>query len=251
VSFQDHFSRQSEIYRLGRPTYPEELFKYLASIAPGRQQCWDCATGNGQAAISLSNYFDKVLATDASEKQIESAMPKEHIDYKVSTAEDSGLPTSSVDLITVATAAHWFNLDSFYAEAERVAKPNGILALWTYSEASISKEMDELMEWYMYDFLLSYWPDGRSYVRNKYKTLPFPFEQIETPTFLCKMIWTKEQWLNYVRSWSSYNNYVAKHKTEPLNLLTDKLDRIWNDSDTREITWQLHLKCARLNSALA
>ena len=249
MEFQDYFSRQSEVYLLARPTYPEELFEYLASISPQRKLCWDCATGNGQAATSLAKHFEKVIATDGSQQQIQNAIARENIEYQVAVAEQSGLPSSSIDLITVATAAHWLNHDLFYAEAERVAKPNGILAVWTYSEARISKEIDELMEWFMYDFLLDYWPDGRWYVRNKYRTLPFPFDEIKTPSFFCRMDWNKEQWLNYVRSWSSYNNYVAKHKADPLTYLNDKLAVLWNNTERRQITWELHLKCARLNNS--
>ena len=122
MSFQDHFSRQSGIYLKARPTYPDELFAYLASLAPSNEVCWDCATGNGQAAISLASHFKKVIATDGSQQQIDKAIQKEGVEYRVGTAEDSFLKDKSIDLITVATAAHWFNHDKFYAEALRVAK---------------------------------------------------------------------------------------------------------------------------------
>lgn len=247
MSFQDHFSKQSAIYLKARPTYPDELFAHLARLAPSRKVCWDCATGNGQAAISLAEHFEKVIATDGSLEQIEKAIPKAGVEYRVGTAEESGLKNGSVDLITVATAAHWFNHEKFYAEALRVAKPNGVLAVWTYSEAKISAEIDELMTWFMYTYLHDYWPDGRWYVRNKYETLPFPFTSINMPDFYCKMIWNKEQWLNYVKSWSSYTNYVTKHKTDPLQVIADNLNMLWNDTETREVVWPLHLKCARLN----
>lgn len=247
MSFQDHFSKQAEIYRQARPTYPEELFSYLKNISPGTELCWDCATGNGQAAVSLASHFKKVIATDGSEKQIAQAIPAQNVEYRTGTAEVSGLPSHSVDLITAATAAHWFNHDLFYAEAERVAKPNGILALWTYSEAKISSEIDALMQWFMYDYLHDYWPDGRWYVRNKYTTLPFPFEPLNTPEFFCRMNWSKQQWLNYVMSWSSTTNYISKHNESPLPLLLPKLNLLWKDDEVKEVVWQLHLKCARLN----
>ena len=99
----------------------------------------------------------------------------------------------------------------------------------------------------MYEFLYDYWPDGRWYVRNKYETLPFPFEPISTPDFFCKMDWTKEQWLGYLRSWSSYNNYVTKHHSDPIDVLLPKLNLLWNDSKVNPVIWQLHLKCAQLN----
>ncbi len=248
MEFQDHFSRQSAIYLKARPTYPEDLFSYLSKISPSNELCWDCATGNGQAAISLAQRFKKIIATDGSEQQIQNAIAKENIEYRIGTAEESGLENNSVDLITVATAAHWFNTDLFYKEAERVSKRNGVLAIWTYSEAKISEEIDRLMEWFMYDYLYEYWPDGRWYVRNKYETLPFPFEAIQTPDFFCRMNWNREQWLNYIRSWSAYNNFIAKHSADPIEILLPQLNRLWNSIETKSVVWPLHLKCARLNS---
>jgi ubiquinone/menaquinone biosynthesis C-methylase UbiE len=248
LNFQDHFSKQSNIYRQARPTYPEELFAFLASLTPAKKICWDCATGNGQAAVSLAQHFEKVIATDASEKQIQNAIQKQNIEYRVATAEQSNLPDNYADLITVATAAHWFNFENFYNEVQRVAKPQGILAVWTYSEASITNNIDELMRWFMYDYLNNYWPDGRWYVRNKYETLPFPFQKLETPDFYCRARWNKQQWLNYVMSWSSYNNYLQQNKTDALQKLLPELNLLWNNDEEKEVKWHLHLKCARLNA---
>lgn len=248
MEFQDHFSRQAEMYLKARPTYPDDLFEYLASISPANEFCWDCATGNGQAAISLAKHFKKIIATDGSEKQIKNAIAINNIEYRIRTAEESGLENCSVDLITVATAAHWFNHDLFYAEVERVAKPKGVLAVWAYSEANISTDIDKMMEWFMYEFLYDYWPYGRWYVRNSYTTLPFPFSPIKTPEFVCRTNWNKQQWLNYIMSWSAYNNYVAKHNTDPIEVLLPKLNRLWNEGETKQITWPLHLKCAHINT---
>ncbi len=156
MDFKDFFSRQSDIYLKARPTYPDELFEYLVSISSSSEICWDCGTGNGQAAISLAKYFKKVIATDGSDKQIKNAILKENIEYVVANAEDSGLPEHCADLITAATAAHWFDHDKFYAEVERVAKPNAIIALWAYSEAIIAPPIDKLMAWFMYQFLENY-----------------------------------------------------------------------------------------------
>ncbi len=248
MEFKDHFSRQADIYLKARPTYPEDLFEYLASISPADELCWDCATGNGQAATSLAKHFKKIIASDGSEKQIANAIKTENVEYRVGTAEESGLENNSIDLIAVATAAHWFNHDLFYKEAIRVAKPNGVLAVWTYSGAKISAEIEEVMEWFMYEYLYDYWPDGRWYVRNKYETLPFPFEPVKTPDFFCRMNWNKQQWLNYVMSWSSYTNYVAKHNADPIDFLLPKLKSLWNDDEIKEVIWPLHLKCAQLNT---
>ena len=147
-NFEDHFSKQSETYAQYRPQYPDEIYAYLASISPGLSLAWDCGTGNGQAAIGLAKYFDKVHATDASAEQISRAYPHEKVDYHVEPAEHVSLSNSSTDLVTVAVAIHWFNFDKFYREVKRVLRANGILAAWTYSLTEISSEIDLLIEDY-------------------------------------------------------------------------------------------------------
>src|SRR6188474_1317557 len=114
TSFEDHFSKHSEQYAQYRPQYPDEIYAYLASIAPGHSLAWDCGTGNGQAAVGLAKYFDKVFATDASAEQISRAYVHPKVEYHVEPAEHVSLDDSAVDLATVAVAIHWFNFDEFY-----------------------------------------------------------------------------------------------------------------------------------------
>src|ERR1700716_4217091 len=104
--FKDHFSRQAADYAKFRPSYPREIFDYVGSIAPSRQLAWDCGTGNGQAAVGLASVFARVIATDASEKQIANAEPHERVEYRVAPAENSDIKSGRVDLIMVAQALH-------------------------------------------------------------------------------------------------------------------------------------------------
>src|SRR5207253_9835478 len=143
--FKDHFSGQAAEYAKFRPNYPPKLFDYLASISPGGELGWDCATGNGQAAVGLAEHFAKVIATDASARQIESARPHPSISYRVAPAEASGIDPDSVDLIVVAQALHWFDMDRFFTEAKRVSKESGILAVSTYTRLSINPEIDAIL----------------------------------------------------------------------------------------------------------
>src|ERR1043166_9820982 len=145
MTFKDHFSAQASDYAKFRPGYPSELFEYLGSVAPSRTLAWDCATGNGQAAVELAEVFDRVIATDASEKQIANAQPDARVEYRVAPAENSGLESGTVDLIMVAQALHWFDLPRFYDEARRVLKPNGALAASAYRFFHIAPEIDELV----------------------------------------------------------------------------------------------------------
>ena len=97
-----------------------------------RAVAWACATGNGQAATHLAEYFGRVVATDESAEMIAQAPRDLGIVYRVAEAEDSGLDDRSVDLVTVASAIHWFDLERFYTEVRRIVKPGGTVAIWTY-----------------------------------------------------------------------------------------------------------------------
>ena len=61
--FKDHFSGVAGKYAEFRPSYPRALFEWLATVASRRGRVWDCATGNGQAASGLAEFFEEVLAT--------------------------------------------------------------------------------------------------------------------------------------------------------------------------------------------
>ncbi|MEM5788320.1 MAG: class I SAM-dependent methyltransferase, partial [Syntrophobacteraceae bacterium] len=144
MTFKDHFTRTAADYSKYRPHYPEDLFSFLASVCPGRKTVWDCATGSGQAAIGVSRFFDRVIATDASEEQIRNARPRKGVTYCVTLAEQAALKKGTIDLAMAGQAAHWFELDSFYSELRRVLGRGGIIAIWFYSLFRIDPVLDDI-----------------------------------------------------------------------------------------------------------
>ena len=176
-SFKDYFSGHSSDYVQYRPRYPNELFVFLANVSPGTQRAWDCGTGNGQAASALAGLFSHVVATDASKSQIAHAIQNPGISYRVAKESNSGLDPQSIDLITVAQALHWFDLDLFYAECRRVLRPNGILAVWTYERASITPEVDSIINRFDSETVGRYWPPERRFVDEGYASFAFPFNE--------------------------------------------------------------------------
>src|SRR5713101_9644278 len=146
MSFKDHFSKQAPDYAKFRPQYPPELFEYLGRIAPQQKLAWDCATGNGQAAVALASVFERVIATDASEAQIANAEVNARVEYRVAPAENSGIESDTIDLVMVAQALTWFDLDCFYAEVRRLLKPSGIFAPSAYKLLRIETIQIEPMQ---------------------------------------------------------------------------------------------------------
>lgn len=242
MMFKDYFSKQAADYAIFRPGYQPELFDYLGSIAPSRHLAWDCGTGNGQAAVALASVFDRVIATDASEKQISNAQPHERVQYRVAPAENSGIKSGTIDLIIVAQALHWFDLDRFYGEARRVLKPNGVLAASAYNLLEIEPAIDEVVNRYYYQVVGLFWPPERKLV-EQFVNLPFPFHEIDPPTFEITAQWNLDHLLGYLRTWSSTQRFIAANQRDPLDEIANELHAAWgNAKQTRRVVWPLTLR---------
>ncbi|PJZ52488.1 class I SAM-dependent methyltransferase [Leptospira adleri] len=246
MGFRDHFSSHSSSYSEFRPRYPRELFSYLKGLVPAGNVVWDCGTGNGQAAISLAEYFEKVIATDPSANQISNAESHPRVEYRVCKAEESTLGNHEVDLITVAQAFHWFDVEPFFKEARRVCKKNGILALWGYKMHRISPEVDFLVDRLYEEIVGPYWPPERKYVEEEYKTIPFPFEEISPPSFSMKEEWTVEQVLGYLRTWSSVQKYIQKNENDPVLVVESDLRSAWGNVQTKTVEWPLFFRIGKI-----
>ncbi len=249
MAFTDHFSSLASRYAEFRPTYPPALFAWLAEIVPTRALAWDCACGSGQASIGLAQHFARVIATDASEAQITAAKPHNLIEYCVALAQCSGLAAQSVDLITVAQAVHWFDLDAFYAEVRRVLKPGGILALWTYSlPVTEDGAVQACIRAFYEDIVGPYWPPEHAHLRAHYRTLPFPFAgEIAAPDFYTSMLWTLDQLRGFFHSWSATKSFIKAKGFDPVALQTERLTALWGvPSSARLFVMPLFMRVARL-----
>jgi SAM-dependent methyltransferase len=249
AGFSDHFSTQARTYARARPTYPPALFQWLAAECTRTECVWDCATGNGQAAIALADHFKKVVATDASSAQLAQAPARTNVDYRVATADCSGLPAASVDLVTVAQALHWFDVERFYAEARRVARPDALIAVWTYGRLQLdAPALDTLMQQFYDERIAPCWPPERSHIEDGYARLPFPFEQRSAPAFEMTVQWPLTQLLDYVRSWSATPAYIARHGVDPALELEALLAPLFGPAEAlQRVRWPLQLRVGYLH----
>ena len=246
VPFKDHFSSHAADYAAYRPGYPPALFDFLLTLTAGRRLAWDCATGNGQAAVDLAARFERVIATDASADQIAHAVPHPRVEYRIAAAESSGLPDRSVDLVTVAQALHWFDFDRFYAEVRRVLAPDGAIAAWTYNLARVSPEIDAAIDRLARDVAGPYWPPERRWVDLEYRTIPFPFPEAAAPAFVHEERWDLERLLRYLRTWSAVQRYQKATGDDPLAQIRDELAAAWGDSAAaRVVRWPIFLRASQ------
>lgn len=244
MSFKDHFSRDSAAYAEYRPHYPAELFSWLASVSPAHSLAWDAGTGNGQAAVALADHFTRVVATDPSEKQITHAATHPRVEYRVA-GEAAGLEPGSADVVTVAQALHWFDRPRFWAEARRVLRPGGIIAVWCYALQQVSPDVDEIINRFYRVTVGPYWTPDRKLVEDGYRSIEFPFEEFAIPEFAMTSEWTLEQQVGYLGTWSAVGRYRAQVGSDPIALVRRELEAVWPRNQKRRISWPLSVRASR------
>lgn len=129
------FTGRVESYRRSRPGYPADAVETLrraCGLGMGGQVA-DIAAGTGLLTEVLLAAGFAVTAVEPNEEmraacaRLEAEYPKLRV--VAGTAEATGLPDASVDLITVAQAMHWFDLEKTKAEFARILKPEGWCAV--------------------------------------------------------------------------------------------------------------------------
>jgi len=244
-----YFSSNNADYATYRPTYPTELAERLAKISPSLDCALDIGCGTGQLSVLLGEYFKKVVATDASKVQIEQARSHKNVIYYCTSAENSNLPTNSVDLITVAQASHWFNLDRFYAEVRRIAKYKAVIALITYGVLEVENDkINQIIAEFYHKTIAPFWPPERRHVDEKYQNLNFPFPKIAFPELQIERNWILTELLGYIGTWSAVKIATKQMKTNPMDILSEKLKKYWTDNEKMKITWDLTVIVGRVNT---
>jgi SAM-dependent methyltransferase len=241
-TFKDRFSGTAAQYAVFRPHYPPALFDFVASLAPRRGTAWDCATGNGQAAVPLAERFDRVIATDASPEQLAHATPHARVEYRVALADASGLPDGFADLITVAQALHWLPLDRFVVETRRVVAPGGVLAVWCYTRPLLGGGVvDDVVDVYYSGELGAYWSPERRLVEIGYRGVDLPFADIPAPRFSIDIAMTLGEFAGYMRTWSATRKRAAEVGYDPVTPVEERLRPAWGDGK-RVVHWPVHVR---------
>ena len=245
--FKDHFSDVAAAYAAHRPSYPAALVDFLARLAPARRLAWDAGCGSGQLSLLLAGPFERVVATDASPEQIARAAPHPKVEYRCAAAGVSGLADGVVDLATAAQAAHWFDLPAYYAEVRRVAGRGGIVALISYGVVTAGADLDAVIQPFYRGVLAAYWPPERRHVDDGYRSLPFPFEELDTPAFEIRLDWRLEDLVGYIGTWSAVWALQRAGGQGPFATFRLELADAWGPATAiRTVRWPLALRVGRV-----
>ena len=244
---KDLFSKQSDLYARYRPTYPKELYDHILSFVKEKNIAWDCATGNGQAAVVLADHFKKVIATDISAAQIEKATLKDNIEYLVCPAELTPFEENTFDLVTVAQAYHWIKWGEFKNEVTRVCKPGAVIAIWTYNRNKIGdKNIDDAVYSFYENVTKTYWDYERKYVDELYETVEFDYELLPVKQFETTLNWQREDMIGYISSWSAIQKYIKANGHSPISIIEEELNKFWSEGEKKKVSFPIYLKLGRV-----
>lgn len=240
------FSSSPEQYAKYRPDYPQALFDFIYPLLSNKECAWDCGTGNGQLAIELAKEFRKVKATDISEEQLQHAFTADNVEYSVQAAESTCFEDNSFDLITVAQAVHWFEIDKFNEEVKRVGKPNSLIALIGYELCSISPEIDKIIRYFYEDIIGKYWDPERKHLQSQYQYIPFPFKELETPSINNIKLWRYDHLVGYLNTWSAVKHFVSKSNYNPISEIEKDLRQAWGNIELRRVIFPIIFRVGRV-----
>lgn len=233
---RDRFSGHSGIYKKYRPHYPPLLYKNILQYARGRGTLWDCATGNGQVASALAPHFQEVFATDISSNQLNEAPAADNIRYSRQRAEHTGFEDDFFDLITVAQAIHWFDIPAFLKEALRVGRSDGILAVWGYGLLHLNSALDPLIRHFYTDIAGPYWDGERAHIDSRYASIPFNLEdQQDLSSYKIEQPMDLRDFLGYLTTWSSVQNYMRAKGENPVENLAINLKELWKPGEIKMV----------------
>ena len=247
---KDNYSGHAPDYARYRPTYPDEVFRFLYRQLSGYGAAWDCGTGNGQVAVMLAEQFAQVYATDLSENQLAQAPARPNIVYRVERVEAASFATRQFDLIVVAQAIHWFDFDAFYAIVDRTLKPDGLFVVLGYTLLRVDDPVDAIIQ-QLYEGILgdAYWDPERKYVEDQYQTIPFPFHDIEVPEFTQSLTWSYHDLIGYLNTWSAVKHYSRRNQQNPVSLIADDLQNAWGPAAKRTVHFPILCRIGQKKSS--
>ena len=250
---KDNFSNQAEQYAGFRPHYPKALYDFIFSYVQSFDTVLDVATGNGQVASTLADRFKQVYASDISRKQLDNAVQKENIIYSVESAEQFSFPDNCFDLITVAQAIHWFDFNKFYAEVYRTLKNDGLIVVIGYGLIRVDERTNPIIDHFYKDVIGPYWDKERKHVDEEYRTIPFPFSEIESPRLFIEFEWTLDHFVNYLSTWSAVQHFIKENNSNPVGCeMLQSLQENWDVTQKKKVSFPLFIKAGKkLNSVVA
>jgi ubiquinone/menaquinone biosynthesis C-methylase UbiE len=152
-------------YEKGRPYFHIETMikiKNYLGLDIKFNKALDVACGTGLSTKALLELANQIDATDISAEMLHNAYPHERISYTKSAAEQLSFEPDTFDIITVASGIHWFDIDKFLMEANRVLKPEKWLIIYDSFFSGKKLDIEAFDDWYPQIYNVKFPPPKRN-----------------------------------------------------------------------------------------
>lgn len=161
VASRNHFdsSAAAARYAAARPRgHGRVLALVKAYLEPELpvEHALDVGCGTGHSTEALLPLARRIVGLDASSFMLAQAPRLPGITYRKGHAEALPFGAGQFDLVTAATAYHWFEQERFMAEAARVLRPGGFLAVYKVGSTGRVVSSSGFAEWWTEEFRSRY-----------------------------------------------------------------------------------------------
>lgn len=205
----ERFTGRVESYRRYRPRYPAEIAGLLRR---------DCGLQDGAAVVDVAagtgllseiflaaGFVVTAVEPNAEMRAACSELKRSYPELRVleGTAEETGLAGSAADLITVAQAMHWFDLERTRREFARILKPGGYCAVIYNNRHAGGDAFHEACERFLLKFGVDYESVKKQHVGRKRLAQFFAPAEMKCAVFANSQALTREGFEGRILS-SSY-----------------------------------------------
>jgi ubiquinone/menaquinone biosynthesis C-methylase UbiE len=208
----------AERYSRGRPDFHCITIKHIKDYLHLDQKLYnalDIACGTGLSTKALLEIATNVYGTDASQEMLNVALQPDKIHYSVAPAEQQPFTDNCFDLITVSSGVHWFDIDKFLTEANRLLKNKSWLVLYENYFISEMVGNDNFTNWFPNVYLKKYPspPRNSNYAWTNENLNPKNFNFITEERFKNSTTFNKKQLTLYFTTQSNIISAVEKNET--------------------------------------
>jgi ubiquinone/menaquinone biosynthesis C-methylase UbiE len=247
------FSDRVENYVRYRPGYPPEVLELLRDECGLRSShvVADIASGTGAFTRLLLENGNSVFAVEPNAamremgiEQLESIGSNRLVSV-AGTAEETTLRSASVDIVTAAQAAHWFDLPRARAEFARILRPEGWCALiWNERHTASTPFLRDYEQ-----LLLTY---GTDYKEVRHERTTAMIHEFFAPALSEERVFSLRQQFDYEglagRLWSSSYAPLEGHPSyEPMMQELQRIFRAHAKDDMVEFEYKTRVFYGRLN----
>lgn len=208
----------AERYSLGRPNFHSNSIQHIREflkLTNKFEHALDIACGTGLSTQALLDIAEHVYGTDSSQAMLDLALQKDKIFYQLAESESQPFTEHQFDLITVCSGVHWFDINKFLREANRLLKNKSWLIIYDNFFLGEMKGNLEFKKWYHTVYLKEFPPPIRNdaYEWKKENLLELNLNFVKEEKFDNPIFFNTSELIHYFTTQSNVISKVEKRET--------------------------------------